>query len=62
MVTSSGMSDTRERKEKAYLSLLKVSRQIYVETVTLPFQLNTFHADTPEVLKKWASTLPLAAR
>lgn len=43
-------------KERNYLSLLSVSRQIYAETRALPFSLNVFSGNT-RVLKIWLSRL-----
>lgn len=50
-----------ERKKKAYLALSVVSRQIYVESVLLPFQISTFQADTLEILSRWSKNIPYIA-
>ncbi|KAF9736180.1 hypothetical protein PMIN06_003809 [Paraphaeosphaeria minitans] len=53
-----------ERKKRAYLALLQVSRQTYVETVLMPFKLNTFHSDCTQTIHKWMdeSNIPIAAQ
>ena len=56
------MLGTNERKKKNYLALTLVSRQIYVETVLVPFKLNTFYAEGHQTLKIWAKQLPVAAQ
>ncbi|KAJ4287295.1 beta transducin [Kalmusia sp. IMI 367209] len=51
-----------ERKKRAYLALLLVSRQIYAETALLPFSLNTFHANEPHHMIRCTNKFSLAAR
>ncbi|KAL1603635.1 beta transducin [Paraconiothyrium brasiliense] len=51
-----------ERKKTAYLALLLVSRQVYVETALMPFKMNTFQAHDPQQLRGWVSLLPVAAQ
>ncbi|KAF2442578.1 hypothetical protein P171DRAFT_487806 [Karstenula rhodostoma CBS 690.94] len=53
------MSEKSERKKKAYLALLQVSRQVYVETVLVPFKTNTFHANCPGILRDWIGQAPI---
>lgn len=59
---SGQMTGKEERKKESYLALTLVSRQVYVESVLIPFTTNTFQAETPQVLKTWARQLPIAAQ